>query len=572
MRRSAFTLGLLLAVGCGAASSAGPAEHDSSGSGGETDPDDAGTTYAASADSGDTDSGSAADSGTTSETTAAPGSDTTSTSESGGDTEVVPIGDVELLVHRYDETDHARFFRYRVVDELSDGLRIAHEATDAAWEIALPVPGHRIVYRTGSALGWELRIGSLDDPLPDETALVMADIITPDYPLLIPDTESLLQVVDHVLYRVDLDEPLPATPQEIVEVAPSPSAFGVDRFGRHVFVMQEGAPGSRDLVYVSLTDFVPQTLTALGPTEWTNLPWMSPSGEHGFFDTFDTAFAGGVTRLTYLRIDENGAVTVTSAHDDIAPPDRILYPESAGTRPSDVAVGTALAIGPQFEGVLEYIGVEDGLSLPPLALHDAAEPVTAAEWSPDGTALTFETRDGDDYDAWMATFGEGHQPTVTSILTSSQDETASAWSADGRWLFVSHVPASEDTQRIATFELTDGGIVPGPEYTSEHQGLRVSNRSTGGRYVFFEEQVLAQTRLLAVDVSGAELADPFVVSGELGPSDRAAFPVSTVDDAIVGYTVFDGGDEALFLVSMEEPGIAYEVTDAKVGWQFVAPD
>ena len=501
------------------------------------------------------------------------GTDGSDGTDTGTDTDGEQGADLELLILREDASGLRRYFRFRVVDGIADGPVLAHEATNASWGVAVPMPDHRVVYHTNALDGGEdeLRLGTLDDPLPAQTTPILTGIGVGDWPQRIPGTDSLLQVYQDALHRIDLDGLSASAPVEIAPLPPSWSNFALDPQGRHVFVKQEGTDGATDLAYISLADPEVQAMTSLGPDGLAGYPSTTPSGDHGFFTTSEE----DVARIYYSRFDDGGPSTPVPVYDDIVEPDGIEHFESAGTRPTDDAVGAAYGIGPQFGAVLHYLGIEDGAPLAPLPLHDASESLTRSTWSPEGTSMTFETYDADAevYRRWVAQFGLDQQPTVEQIDPGTTGQTYVSWTKDGRWLFLSYGPDGGDFSRVATYEMTDAGPIPGPVYSGEGGSMSMARATTSARYMFLDERVGEQIHLLAVDVSGDTLGDPVLVNGPLGPDELAQFPQVSSDDRFVGYSVrtdiFDV--EALWIVSMDAPGKAFEVTDAMIGWEFIVP-
>ena len=521
------------------------------------------------------------DTGTTTDETSADSTDTGDTDDTDetdetGDT----AGDVELemLIWRYDASQRSRFFRYRIIDGVSDGPTLAHEDDDTSWATASVLSGHRVIYRHYNRGGPELRLGPYDGPLPADTIpldVAPAPPGTGADPLLVPGDDAVLFRGGDVLYRVLLEGLVADPPVAVVDLDPSEpylyQAVTLDPSGRYVVARVADGDGSSDLHRVALEDgFASEVLADRALDETESLPELSPSGDWAFFLDED----GDVDRLMVADL-ASGVGDVTAASADVTAPEQIFWDSFSlpRARPHAEQVGLLYAVGTPEDRTLTYVGMDGSTPLAPVPV--AASPMAAGasvwSWSPDGRWCYFKSIQGQVSNTWLVHFGDGHAPEATLLASSESISPRLRWSPDGAFIYLLRNPPGETTWELARIELLDDGPAPPQLIAGPYPSAEIEDFTTEAGILLFTAATDDTNELFGVDVSGEEPGPVVTFSGPLPAGQEVQKGRFSPNDAFVAYTeaaaIFE--DERLMLVRTDQPGIAEEIAEPVLGFQFV---
>ncbi len=586
--RVATTFCLLLG-GCGGEPSVLPADDtDASSTGGET-----GDTTGSAVTSGVESSGPPDPSETDPSTdpTADPPGDTDTDTDDGTDPDEQdgPVS-FELLVRRDDASGWARNFRFRVLDGVGEGLILAHEGDDAGDWVAQPLPGHRVVYRAylpDEGGGDQLRLGTLDDPLPATTTRL--DVAArgegfDEGPISVLDGEALLYAHETTLYRVDLNGLDAAPPVPLVELPASLplDPFLVDPQGRYVATgLAPNEAGISNLARVPLLGGSTALITDLQVDGFFRTPVATPSGDGAFFVASQD---GSAQSLMYVELSSDEPGPPIALVSDVVAPQEIdwgFFPEGQ-VRPHAEELGFVVGVGEQFERQLAYYGVEDGVALPPVQLHEpdvfGGLPY-GRPWSPDGRAMVFSTWvEGSSTQMWLAEFSDGHDPVISPLgdpVEFSGDLTFQ-WSPLGDELYLARFSRTDllwTAERRRLFENPPAQPQPlvGPYRYFGFQDIR-----DDGSMLLFSASVTEdeEGQIYGVGLRGDEPQEAVLLSGPPAAEEWSTFASFSPDGRVVAYgarTGIFGAETRLMVVAVEVPGRAVEVADRLGGrdWSFV---
>lgn len=251
---------------------------------------------------------------------------------------------------------------------------------------------------------------------------------------------------------------------------------------------------------------------------------------------------------------------------------REYHPASDGVRPHPTRQGVAVTVGPPGDTTLHYVGIEDGVALPPVLL-DGPEasgelhgPFAGSGWSPDGKWLGFEVYTEAGYEVWLADFGNGHDPKLTMVAPAGpQWWPEFIWAPDSSALYIGH-PWSDVPPRVERVALDQGEPTVQPIGDVQSFPLALSPDGTELVFMHWEGDDASVNRsLYVVDVSGSEPAEPVLLVE--GPTEGSVGDaVFSPDGRVLAYGRTDDITHLMLasLDDLDQPHI--EVTDAVQWW------
>lgn len=555
MRRTVLLL-VGLTVGCGGVSEGQDPED-------ETDTTGRSSTSAPGSDASQADSES---------------DDTTGTTDSADTTTGSPGPEVEaeLIVQRQTPVG-LHWYRARVVDGVVEGPALMHEESPTRWESAVALTGRHVVYRLQPNGVSELRLSSAEDPLSAATVALDIEPAGPgvdSWPVAIVGQAAVLYRNGDTLWRVDVDDGSATPPVALSPLAPIDPLLGAVT-GSMVSVAPSGAhatvvlpsPGQSiayPLGLISLADPAdPQPFDLTEAGAFASMRGWSRDGDAVF------AHVSNESDEQALYIDIGGTmpgsplVLSQAAHVD----------RQRSIRPHPQAHGAVLSAG-KFSVVdaLSYVGIERGEVLPPVPLHDPTTTSASEEgWSPDGRWLAFWTRHDGAAELLLASFGEGHTPQFTSLVTYAESGATGStlWSSASTALFRAE-QVEENLWQVLRRTLDD-------DAPSQPALVVESTEPIGLEMLSPDDHILVYTagaNLMGVDGSGPEPGEPFVINAPLADGAVALSAALSPDAHFIAYLVRDadslpGAPLPLMLTDLTEPGVASELAPDVFMFQFV---
>lgn len=515
LRLGAVLLGIG-AAGCNAlvADAGESGEGDATSSTGETHPattdDPLGSTGTSAATSPSSTSG--ADDSTTSGADASTGSSSTT----GGDD---PAAIVELVVQR-ETPSGGRLLELCTIEGVAlDSCEALHAPDERSWYPHV-MPERRLLLeaRTGDVPS-ELRVVSLDDPKQSTRIDVGTEPPGVDSTPVVVETDgSVLYAYEGMAYRAELDGFESVSVSALVEHRGlfRPTTDPQGRFA----LIDTPCSDACETVRVWFDDQSVESISSWG------MPWLTADGNAGFVQR---SLGNGLEALDLLPIVElaNAPTTLLS---EAALFTAFGEPGSHLFRPDADRPGVALTVGddsPSFE----YVGVENGVPLPPVSLTPPGGTLTwiprpdfigQSAWSPDGRWLYFLSETADAVELWVADFQGGHTPTMHRVPVDSVPSIPPvAWAPDSSGLYVARYGGSDGaawTRRV----LLTGNTPIVQEIGGD--GESVSSLSDDGSVLLLAFRESASAEPLAaswVDVSGEEPGAPQLLL-EASPGERVS--------------------------------------------------
>lgn len=500
----------------------------------------------------------------------APGSTTDEDDEDDVTGSETPGINAEFVVSLLTETDALTQRYYRIEDGVPlPPVDLYDDDLAGSWSPPTFLSARRGLFRVSTPQGGQVRIMDFDGPFPATSVRVDARGIDGRF-FVVEADESVLYAHDDSMYRVSLSGIVPARPLLLAQLPalkdprfPFPFEFGpvVDPQGRYA-LSRVVLDGERAFARVALDG---SSVTPV-PESWS-LRGRSPDGDTGFFVDLAT------TPSTLLAVDLSSGV---------GPGTPLLTSESIARVVPRPGPGTRGVLVHEWSGETErtvYVGLQDGVPLPPLELPGAVKPnpvwLIDEPWSADGTHLLLFGSQDAGLPVWIANFGLTHEPELIPLHLEDAERELLWWGIGDEAVYVRHRRYDDNLGRLErTFVGEELGQVFAPVFPPYFTTTLAAFDETGETLLMTTQLESGQgAAAYAVDVSSPIASAPVRLSVFPDSDQRVGLPAAVPGSRVVAYSMRDSSGEPsvaqLLAVDLDNPDVRLEFASNLEGlWEF----